>query len=73
MPKFLEDALAKSAAKKGLTGKAKDRYVYGGMNSIGAMHGSSETAKGIAMERKHERDMKSRPANSEIRKHWSGR
>jgi hypothetical protein len=46
MPKFLEK-------------KLKKRYpnnpgaVYGTMNKIGAMHGNKETAKGKAMEKKH--------------------
>ena len=50
MPKFLED-------------KLKEEYpdnpgaVYGTMNKIGAMHGNKETAKGRAMDRKHERDV----------------
>lgn len=54
MPKFLERALRKSAAAAGKEGKAADRYVYGAMNNMGAMHGNQETAKGRAMERKHE-------------------
>ena len=53
MPAFLEKALEKEAVKKGFKGKRKDKYVYGSMNNIGAMHGSKETAKGAAMERKH--------------------
>lgn len=60
MPKFLERDLAREAERKGLEGEAKDRYVYGGMNDLGAMHGSKETPKGRAMERKHERDMRSK-------------
>jgi hypothetical protein len=31
MPKKMHDALARQAAKKGLTGKRKDAYVYGTM------------------------------------------
>ena len=58
MPKFLENALKKAAAKKGFTGKRADKYVYGAMNNMGAMRGNQETAKGAAMERKHERDMR---------------
>lgn len=54
MPRFLESQLRSQAAKKGLTGDRADSYVYGTMNSIGAMHGSKTTAKGRAMERKHE-------------------
>ena len=34
MPKKLHDTLVKSARKKGLSGKAKDRYVYGTMKKI---------------------------------------
>lgn len=63
MPQFLHDALAASAAKKGLKGKAADRYTYGAMNSLGAMHGSKETAKGAAMQAKHDRDVKSGKAS----------
>lgn len=32
MPKELEIALQKAAAKHGFTGKRKDRYVYGTLN-----------------------------------------
>lgn len=53
MPDFLERKLQAKAASKGKTGRAADRYVYGTMNKIGAMHGSKVTAKGKAMERKH--------------------
>lgn len=56
MPKFLEQKLEQEASKKGFTGRRADRYVYGAMNNMGAMHGNKETAKGAAMERKHERD-----------------
>lgn len=56
MPEFLENALRKAAAKKGKKGRALDRYVYGGMNNMGAMRGNKETAKGRAMAAKHARD-----------------
>ena len=59
MPKFLEQELEKGAAKKGLTGKRKARYVYGGMNNMGAMRGNKETAKGAAMQRKHDSKIRS--------------
>ncbi len=59
MPKFLEAALEKSADKKGFTGKRKARYVYGAMNNQGAMRGNRETAKGAAMQRKHDLKMRS--------------
>ncbi len=58
MPAFLEKALRASAAAKGKKGKAADSYVYGAMNNLGAMRGNKETAKGAAMEKKHERDMR---------------
>ena len=51
MPKFLEDKLA---AKYG-TGNPT---IYKIMNKVGAMRGSKETAKGAAMEAKHEADVK---------------
>lgn len=57
MPKFLEDKLRAEARKKGFKGKRADRYVYGGMNNLGAMRGNQETAKGARMEAKHEKDM----------------
>lgn len=56
MPEFLERRLRAEARKKGFTGKRADKYVYGGMNNIGAMHGSKETAKGREMEKKHMKD-----------------
>jgi hypothetical protein len=52
MPKFLEDKLRANVPK----GVDADRYVYGAMNNMGAMHGNKETAKGRAMEAKHARD-----------------
>lgn len=58
MPQFLEDKLRAGAAKKGYSGKRANAYIFGTMNSLGAMHGSKETAKGRAMERKHERKLK---------------
>jgi hypothetical protein len=54
MPRFLEEALRRSAAKQGMTGQQADRYTFGAMNNMGAMRGSKTTAKGLAMERKHE-------------------
>lgn len=54
MPQFLHDRLAAEAKKQGKKGKAADRYVYGAMNNLGAMHGNQETAKGRAMQRKHD-------------------
>ena len=50
MPKFLEDKLK---AEYG----ADSAIPYKVMNKIGAMHGNKETAKGRAMEAKHERDV----------------
>lgn len=54
MPAFLEQQLRQEAAKKGLTGRHADAYVYGGMNNMGAMHGNKETKKGMAMQAKHD-------------------
>jgi hypothetical protein len=51
MPKFLEDKLRAEYGNN-------PRAIYGTMNKIGAMHGSKETAKGRAMERKHDRKVK---------------
>jgi len=58
MPEFLEAKLRQQARKKGFSGERADKYVYSGMNDMGVMHGSKETAKGREMERKHEADMK---------------
>ena len=46
MPKFLEKKLK---AEYG----ANSNVPYKVMNAIGAMHGNKETAKGAAMEKKH--------------------
>lgn len=56
MPEFLENKLRSQAAKKGKTGRAADRYVFGTMNNLGAMQGNKETEKGREMEAKHKRD-----------------
>lgn len=56
MPKFLEDALRAEAKRKGFKGQHLDRYVYGAMNNLGAMHGNKETAKGARMDAKHNRE-----------------
>lgn len=56
MPDFLESKLKTEAAAKGFSGRQADRYVYGAMNNLGAMHGNQETAKGRRMDAKHERD-----------------
>jgi hypothetical protein len=52
MPKFLEQELKREYG-------AKSKTPYKIMNSIGAMVGNKETAKGEEMQRKHEADMKS--------------
>ena len=52
MPKFLEDKL-----KKEYGSDSKIPYMV--MNKLGAMRGNKETAKGAAMEKKHESDLKS--------------
>lgn len=54
MPKFLEDALKQRYG-------ANSSVPFKIMNAIGAMHGNKETAKGVAMEAKHEHDMKVDP------------
>ena len=47
MPKFLEEKLR---AEYGDNPHA----IYGTLNKVGAMHGNKETAKGRAMQRKHD-------------------
>jgi len=46
MPKFLEDKLKREYG-------ANSKVTYKVMNAIGAMRGNKETAKGRAMEKKH--------------------
>ena len=53
MPAFLEKTLRANVP----AGVDPDRYVYGAMNNQGLMHGSQETAKGAAVEKKHESDL----------------
>jgi hypothetical protein len=60
MPKFLEDDLKGEGRKKGLKGRQLARYVYGAMNNLGAMRGNQETAKGEAMQKKHDLDQEKR-------------
>lgn len=47
MPKFLEQKLRAEYGDN-------DAAVYGTMNKMGAMHGNKETAKGRAMQKKHD-------------------
>ena len=47
MPKFLEEQLKRQYP-------GNPHAVYGTLNTIGAMIGNRETAKGRAMQRKHE-------------------
>ena len=54
MPKFLEDKLKSEYG-------ADSSIPFKVMNSLGAMHGNKETAKGAAMEAKHEADMAQGP------------
>jgi hypothetical protein len=54
MPKFLAAKLKKEYP-------GNDKAVYGTLNKVGAMNGSKETAKGAAMEEKHEADEKAAP------------
>lgn len=61
MPKFLEKKLK---AEYG----SKSSIPYKIMNKMGVMHGSKETAKGMAMDRKHESDMKA--AHKHLGKHY---
>ena len=58
MPNFLESKLQTEASKKGFSGRREDRYVYGAMNNMGAMHGNKITAKGKQMDRKHAADVR---------------
>ena len=65
MPKFLENKLK---AEYGQNSKIP----YEVMNSIGAMHGNQETAKGREMEKKHEAKMSHGFASTHITHHGDG-
>lgn len=56
MPKFLESKLKKEYPNSDVPYKI--------MNKLGAMRGSKETAKGRAMQRKHDADKKSKKRGS---------
>ena len=73
MPKFLEDKLRAQARKKGFKGKRADRYVYGAMNNMGVMRGSQETAKGAAMQRKHDEQYQTEAHRYDFRQRFGGR
>jgi len=62
MPKFLEDKLKTEYG-------ANSKVPYKVMNAVGAMRGNKETAKGAAMERKHDAKIRlSEKATAKIRK-----
>jgi hypothetical protein len=42
-----EEALAKGAKKKGLSGRRADAYIYGTLNKIGLKHGNKTTKRGM--------------------------
>jgi hypothetical protein len=48
--------LETAARRKGLLGQQAKHYEFGALNNMGAMQGNKVTAKGEAMERKHEAD-----------------
>lgn len=63
MPKFMEEKLK---AEYG----AKSDIPYRIMNSKGLMHGNKETAKGKAMQRKHERHAKTETRDVESHSYY---
>lgn len=61
MPKFLETKLKKEYGEK-------STVPFKVMNKIGAMRGNKETAKGKAMQEKHDKEVKkAKPAKSHMR------
>ena len=54
MPQFLEEELKREYGRQ-------SAIPYKVMNSEGLMHGSKETAKGRALQKKHEDDQKKKP------------
>jgi hypothetical protein len=73
MPKFLERKLKAEAAAAGKTGRAADRYVFGTMNTIGAMHGNKETPKGARMDAQHRHRMAGSHDGMYVTEHHRGR
>lgn len=57
MPKFLEEKLKREYPNN-------PSAVYGTLNRIGAMRGNKTTAKGEAMQAKHERDVSAGKASA---------
>lgn len=49
MPKKVEQALRKSAAKKGLTGTRKDAYIYGGLRTKTGWKPARENGVGFGL------------------------
>ncbi len=62
MPAFLEKKLKKQYG-------ANSKIPYKVMNSIGAMRGNKETAKGAEMEKKHDRKMDTESSQYNWRNH----
>jgi len=60
MPRFLERKLKREYGEN-------SHIPYAIMNSIGAVKGNKETAKGKEMERKHTRDMSHRSSSARKR------
>lgn len=54
----MEAILSREADKKGMSGRSKDRYIYGGMNNMGFMKSNKETDRGREAEQKHNMDMR---------------
>jgi hypothetical protein len=53
MPKALERKLKREATKKGLTGKRKNAYVYGGMRNMGWKPSTQKTHVAVHKGKKH--------------------
>ena len=51
MPEALEKSLMARARKKGLTGKARDKYVYGTLTRVAGPKGSDRAGKTGAVRR----------------------
>ncbi len=52
MPKKLEQDLMRQASKKGLTGEAKDAYVYGTLRKTGWTPGAAASKKAAPKKRR---------------------
>jgi hypothetical protein len=67
MPEKVIESMKRGYRGSDLSSKEINHRVYGHLNNVGAMHGSKETRKGAAMERKYEADEERSEASDNAR------